>query len=261
MGQLIARTALEPASALAFASEEERSITMSNAVARAVHKMPLTEKRIVALAATKLFKGRQPKPGESPVVKITAAEFAETYDILEDVAYRQLKAASKSLFRRYVTIFTPAYRRNGKRIEDTEHNINWIGRASYQKGEGWIELAFWHEMAPHLMGLQRDFTKYRLEQATALRSMHSWKLLELLMRFESTGWAEYAIEDFCKSMDATDKQRANFAKIRTKIIEPAIDDLVRKDGWLIQWKPIKAGRKVKAVRFEFKRDPQGRLPL
>jgi plasmid replication initiation protein len=234
---------------------------MSNRLIRAVHSMSLTEKRVIVLAASKLFKRQKLAPGESPVVRISAAEFAETYDILEDIAYRQLKAASKSLFKRYVTFFTPAYRLNGKRMEDTEHNVNWVGRASYQKGEGWVELAFWHEIAPHLMGLERQFTKYRLEQTSALRSMYSWKLLELLMRFETTGWAEYTIADFCKSMGATDKQRANFAKIRTKIIEPAIAEMVKKDGWVIDWRPIKAGRKVKALRFDFKRDPQGRLEL
>ena len=40
-----------------------------------------------------------------------------------------------------------------------------------------------------------------------------------------------------------------------------VKELVEKDGWLIQWQPIKAGRKVKAVRFTFTRDPQGRLPI
>jgi plasmid replication initiation protein len=62
-------------------------------------------------------------------------------------------------------------------------------------------------------------------------------------------------------MDATEKQRADFAKLRTKIIEPAVKELIEKDGWLINWEAIKAGRKVKSVRFTFKRDPQGRLPL
>jgi hypothetical protein len=46
-------------------------------------------------------------------------------------------------------------------------------------------------------------------------------MLELLSRFQSTGWAEYDIEDFATAMDATEKQRADFAKLRTKIIEPA----------------------------------------
>jgi plasmid replication initiation protein len=252
---------LEPQPFEQQVKKDQRSLTMSNALVRALHKMTLTEKRVVALAATKLFKGRPPRPGESPVVKITAAEFSETYGVLPDVAYRQLKAAGKSLLRRYATFFTPAYRRGGKRIQDTEHNVNWLGRASYQAGEGWIELAFWHEIAPHLMGLRGSFTRYRLEQASGLRSMHSWKLLELLMRFRATGWAEYTIEDFCLSMGATEKQREDFGKIRTKIIEPAVEDLVKKDGWIIKWHPIKAGRKVKGLRFEFSRNPQGELPL
>jgi len=81
------------------------------------------------------------------------------------------------------------------------------------------------------------------------------------MRFKATGLAEYTIEDFCTSMDATEKQRENFANIRRKIIEPAVKELTEKDGWMIHWNPVKAGRKVKAVRFTFMRDPQCQLPL
>ena len=62
-------------------------------------------------------------------------------------------------------------------------------------------------------------------------------------------------------MDATEKQRSDFGKIRTKIIEPAVKELTQKDSWLIQCEPIKAGRKVKAVRFTFMRNPQRTLDL
>jgi len=71
--------------------------------------------------------------------------------------------------------------------------------------------------------------------------------------------AEYSIEDFCLSMEATEKQAANFAKIRTKIIEPAVKELQEKDGWLIEWEAIKKGRKVASVRFKFHRSPQQSL--
>lgn len=81
------------------------------------------------------------------------------------------------------------------------------------------------------------------------------------MRFQSTGHAEYTIEDFCAAMEATEKQRNDFAAIRRKMIEPAVKELQEKDGWLIQWVPIKAGRKVSAVSFSFRRNPQGQLPL
>ena len=139
--------------------------------------------------------------------------------------------------------------------------MNWVGQVKYQEGEGWVELYWWPKLMPYLTGIKKQFTTYQLQQASALRSAYSWKLLELLMRFQSTGKAEYTIEDFCASMDATEKQRTDFAAVRRKIIEPAVKELTEKDGWLIQWEPIKAGRRVARLRFTFMRDPQGRLEL
>ena len=130
----------------------------------------------------------------------------------------------------------------------------------YQEGEGWVELAWWPDLLTHLTGLRKQFTSYQLQQASAMRSIYSWRLLELLSRFEDNGWAEYTIEDFVTSMDAP-PSLSDFGQIKRRIIDPAVKELVEKDGWLIQWQPIKAGRKVKAVRFTFMRDPQGRLPV
>ena len=137
---------------------------------------------------------------------------------------------------------------SGKPLPSTMVQMRWVGSVKYHQGEGWVELAWWPDLIRHLLGIKAQFTTYQLQQASALRSGYSWKLLELLTRFQSTGTAEYTIEDFCASMDATAKQAANFAKVRTKIIEPAVKELQEKDVWLIQWLPIKAGRKVKAVR-------------
>jgi plasmid replication initiation protein len=213
------------------------------------------------IAVSKLDSTRPLKPGEVPTTRITAAEYAEAFGVDLNTAYDQLKSASKQLYKRSITFFEPAWKRNGKPLPPTIVHMRWVGQVKYQDGEGWVELSWWPALLPHLTGLRRQFTSYQLQQASALRSVYSWKLLELLTRFESTGWAEYTIEDFAASMDATEKQRENFANIRRKIIEPAVKELTEKDGWLIQWEPIKAGRKVKAVRFTFMRDPQLRLSV
>lgn len=239
----------------------ERWVTMSNALTRAGHGLTLSEKRIVAAAVSKLDSRSVLKPGEVPRTRITAMEYAETFSVDLDTAYNQLQSAAKQLYNRSITFFESAHKRNGKPLPPTRVQMRWVGSVKYQDGEGWVELAWWPDLLRHLVGLQAQFTTYQLQQASALRSAYSWKLLELLMRFESTGWAEYTIEDFCASMEATPKQAADFAKVRTKIIEPAVKELTEKDGWLIQWQPVKAGRKVKALRFNFMRDPQGSLDL
>ena len=110
-------------------------------------------------------------------------------------------------------------------------------------------------------GPPSEFTSYQLQQTSALRSVYSWKLLELLTRFESKGWAEYTIEDFKASMEAPPSMASDFGQIRRRIIDPAVTELNEKDGWDITWKPIKAGRRVAKVRFEFKRAEQLMLPM
>jgi len=234
-------------------------VTMSNALTRASHGLSLAEKRLVMCAIAKLDSRKTIKPFDAPTTRITAAEYAETFSVDLDTAYDQLASAAKILYNRSITFYEPAYKRNGKPLQPTKIQMHWVGEIHYQKGEGWVELHWWHKVIPHLFGLKKQFTSYQLQQASALRSIYSWRLLELLLRFQSTGYAEYSIEDFCTSMEATEKQRQNFAKIRTKIIEPAVKELNEKDGWIITWQPIKGGRRVKALRFDFKKDPQGRL--
>ena len=176
----------------------ERWVTMSNALTRGAHGLTLAEKRIVASAVSKLDSRRVLPPGEVPRTRITAMEYAETFSVDMDTAYDQLQAAAKQLYKRSITFYEPAHKRNGKPLPPTMVQMRWVGSVKYQKGEGWVELAWWPDLLRHLVGLKAQFTTYQLQQASALRSAYSWKLLELLTRFQSTGMAEYTIEDFLR---------------------------------------------------------------
>jgi len=237
----------------------DKWVTMSNALTRAGHGLTLPEKRMIMCAVAQLDSCKRIPYGEVLRTKITASDYAELFDLDPNSAYEQLKNGAKVLYSRSVTFFEAAHKRGGKDLVKVQ--MRWIGSARYQEGEAWVELAWWPDLLPHLVGLRQQFTSYQLKQASALRSVYSWRLLELLMRFEGTGWAEYTIEDFCASMEASEKTAADFGKIRTKIIEPAIKELTQKDGWLIEYKTIKRGRKVTGLRFEFGRNPQQSLEL
>ena len=232
---------------------------MDNALIRAGHGLTLVEKRLVSLAVSQIDSFRPVNPMNPPRIRISAAEYAQEFDVDISTAYEQLQDGAKNLYNRSITFFEPAHKRKGEPIKPPKTVMRWVGRATYYEHEGWIELVWWFEIIPALFGLKKNFTSYQLKQASALRSAYSWRLLELLMRFKSNGWAEYTIEDFATSMDATAKQRENFAAIRRKIIEPAVKELTEKDDWLIDWRPIKKGRRVARLRFEFQRNPQGRL--
>ncbi|WP_206338688.1 replication initiation protein [Formicincola oecophyllae] len=219
-------------------------IAMSNALVKAGQGLSLPEKRIVMLAISKLD-SRQPITNLVPITRITAREYADLTQCDMPTAYQALQSAGEQLFKRKITF----HKITKKGVITTE--MRWVGRCTYQAGEGWAELAWWPELLPCLLDLKKQFTTYHLQQATALRSVYSWRLMELLMRFKNSGWAEYNLKDFCNSMEATEKQRLNFANIRRRIIEPAVNELIKKDHWNIKWFSIKEGRRVVRLKFIF----------
>jgi plasmid replication initiation protein len=223
-------------------------VNMSNALARSAHNLSLSEKRIVAACIAKtdqLPSLEAVKERGAWLVRLSAADYAETFDVDLDTAYDQLQAASKNLFKRYIT----ATRQTKKGPEI--YQCVWVGGVRYHKGEGWIELDWWHEIVPHLFNLAGEFTKYKLRQATALRSAYSWRLFELFQSWRGKGVYQPSLDDFCKAMEVPECYRKNFKSIRTRVIEPAVQELVEKNNMLITWKTLNAGRKVVGLDFTF----------
>lgn len=234
----------------------ERHVNMSNALARSSHGLTLAEKRVIAcgLASTdsksaRLYNDVVRHDGWR--IRIPALEFAEWAGIDPRTAYEQLASAAKSLLNQQWEI------RHPKSIE----RFNWLSRAEYHKGEGWVEIEFTRYTAPHVLALKDRFTSYRLEQAAALRSIHSWRLMECLQSWKDTGLWRVSIEDFWHCMDAPTSCRANFKDLRRRVIEPAVKELREKDNMLIEWEQVKAGRKVTGLVFKFRPNPQRSLEL
>ena len=232
--------------------------TMSNALTRAAHGLTLAENASWPLPSRRDSRRVLP-PGEVPRTRITAMEYAETFEVDLDTAYDQLQEAAKQLYKRSITFYEPAHKRNGKPLPPTMVQMRWVGSVKYQKGKaGWS----WHGgriCLRHLIGLKAQFTTYQLQQFRAALGL----LVETAGAADALsvhGKAEYTIEDFKASMDAP-PSLSDFGQVKRRIIDPAVKELTEKDGWLIQWVPVKAGRKVKALRFTFMRDLQGRLEL
>ena len=235
---------------------QELQVNMSNALTRSAHSLSLSEKRIVAACIAKTDQVpnmSQVRQRGAWLVRLSAADYAETFGVDMNTAYEQLKGASENLFTRYIR--TERQGRKGM----VEYKFRWVGGVKYHEGEGWVELDWWHEVVPHLFGLRSEFTSYKLKQASALRSAYSWRLFEVLQSWQGTGRYQPSIEDFCLAMDVPESYKKDFKSIRTRVIEPAISELIQKNNMLITWAPQRAGRKVIGLDFKFGPNPQHSL--
>lgn len=257
-----------------FESEPESrelNVVIKNELVRRVQRMKLSEKRLLALAIAKcnskpkilLHKAQtiDPATGVAPgwSVKVTAEEFMEAYPQVDSKhAYSDLKAAADSLFE--CVIEWDAYEMERGKKKAVRKKARWIYEEVNTTTPGWVEIKFSPSVAPYLLGLDRAFTQYKLKHAADLRSMYSWRLLEMMAQYRETGLLTIKYDDFCSAMSAPESCVKDAGQLRRRVIEPAVKELREKNGLSIEWEPTKpAGRKITGFVFRFEADPQGRL--
>lgn len=238
----------------------DRSVSMSNALARTAQGLTLSEKRIIALG---LAKTDSVSGGDAVlahraggwIVRLLADEYAESYDVTLDTAYEQLKDGAEHLFKREARTVEKARR------GDIVTRLHWCSKMVYHTGEGWVELHFHHEVAPHLLALRKNFCTYKLKQAAALRSIYAWRLFECLQSWRDKGQWKPSIEEFMHAMDAPTSCRKDFGRLRNRVINPAMKEIAMRGDMLIELEEVKAGRKVTGLVFKFQPNPQRSLEL
>lgn len=233
----------------------EKSITMSNRLARAAQGLSLSEKRIVCLALAKINprrKGSRVLALESGfTVDISATKYADLFKVSLDVAYRHLKAAGVNLEKReacYNELISGAFKIK---------KIKWVTGASYHMA--CLKINFSKEISAHLFELAGEFISYYLYEAAELKSIYAWRLLECLKSWRLKNKWEVEMEDFYTAMDATTGYKNDYASLRTRIIEPAVEGL-NKTKMSVDWAPVKEGRRLISLRFTFKNPVQLKSP-
>lgn len=255
------------------ATDEPRdlSVVVKNELVRRVQRMKLPEKRLLALAIAKcnpkmkilLHKAQSPDAttGVAPgwVVRVSAKEFIENYPQIEEKhAYTALKTAAKALYDCTIEWDAEVVERGKKTIVHKE--ARWIYEKVDTATPGWVEIKFSPSVAPYLLGLEKSFTQYKLKHAADLRSMYSWRLLEMMAQFRDTGVLAIGYDDFCTAMDAPKSCLNDSGQLRRRVIEPAVKELQKKNNLKIDWQGTKpGGRKITGFVFKFEPDPQGNL--
>lgn len=223
---------------------------LARAIRRAAYGLTLAEKRLVIAAAAQ-------NPDAATLVRVSAKEYAQTFKIETNTAYGLLSEAAERLFRRAIGAISTAQPAQAEQPPSRwGAKFRWTTRCEYLPDEGAVKIRFTHELIAALPELIESFTPRQLQQKSAMRSAYSWRLLELIHkhmeRYENAEWAEFEIGEFANAMQASPSQRRNFAFMRRRVIEPAVAELVEKEGWNIQWETVSQGQKVIALRFSYR---------
>jgi plasmid replication initiation protein len=222
-------------------------VVQSNQLIDASYSLSVNEKRLVMLAATK-FNSKISAP-LSPV-RIYVSEFVNHFNIDKNSAYRELKSAVDSILTKPVRIYN--------QDEDKVIKLAWLIASEYKKSDGsHVDVIFSPLITPFLFELKNNFTSVDFEYASKLNTTFSVRLYEWLKSVQHLH--SYKINHaVVKEFDIEwmkDRAQINgyprWGDFNDYVIKPAVDKINANTDISVFYEPVKTGRKVTAVKFNY----------
>jgi len=222
----------------------------SNALIEASYKLTLQEQRLLLICIGKINPRDE---SNQKLFQVTSTDFYLAFpDMGKSNAERHLREAIDKLAERWIYIQNNNERRR----------IRWIQEeAEYFDGEGKIEIVFSESIMPYLTQLQGQFTKIVIKNVSALKSVYSIRLYELLMQFKVIGDRIINLNDFRSMLGLDEDKYTSFKSLNQWVIKPAVKELNQKSNLSVTVDSVKKGRSVFALHFHFKEDQQIKMSI
>ena len=224
------------------------TIVHSNELVEASYSLSVDEMRVILLATTKID-SRNADVGE---IEIFPHEFTTAFDTDSKNVYRSLKQAIKGIGRK--PIIMPIVGTTKVR------EFFWLSYNEYDNDQNGtsIKLKFNPELSPYLFELKDNFTVFKFEYAAKLNTPFSFRLYQWLIKAKNLNHAKdgQSIQvvldvSWIKSQAGLEGKHDRWAKFSEKVIQPAIQQINTKTDISVIWKPLKQGRKVYAIQFNY----------
>ena len=232
-------------------ASKNHQVSMSNALVRSAHNLSLAEKRIVALAISKINSTNLTEAEylKKTAITITAADMKTIFGLAGKDVYDDMAGAAKRLYERQISYL--------KNIGPTASLVmaRWVQAAEYNKGNGNLTLHFSvgeYGVFQYLAQLTGSFTTYKLAEVGGLRSLYSWRLYEVMKSYAAMGGTTIDLSDLHNYLETAETARNAFGEFKRSILLPAIAAVNEHTGLKVSFTEIKRGRSVVAISFTIK---------
>ena len=205
--------------------------------------LSLQEQRIILFLLSKI----KPWHTDLEEYRFSVAEFARICGMDHEVGgktYNEIKAIIKGLRDKSMWL----------ELEDgTETVVSWIQKARIEKKHQAIRIQLDPDLKPYLIDLQRCYTEYELIYALNFSSKYSIRLYELSKSIHGKKLVsteiKYNLAAFREKLGVPNTEYPMYSNLRQRVIEPAIKEINENSDIQIEVVPLKAGRKVVAIKL------------
>ncbi|MBS4016429.1 MAG: replication initiation protein [Candidatus Latescibacteria bacterium] len=210
-------------------------VTQANELVSARYVLPVAEQRLVLTMISRI----QPDDEDFKPYRVGIGELADFLGVARGSAYRECKKVTKSLLGRVLII---------KEIGE-ELQTHWVSSAKYIDGSGMVTLSFDPKLRPYLLKLKRNFTTCKLEMILSFKSQYTMRIYTFLKQNHRLKEREYELKEFREMLGLRDDQHKEYKHLKSNIIIPVQKELSAKADLTFNFKEIKYGRQVGALKF------------
>lgn len=224
---------------------KDLQVAKSNYLVEASYKLTLQEQRLILACLSKINSKIEPPK----TITLSASEYSDIMNIDIKNAHRELNKAAGKLYERSITVSDP---------EKTEE-FRWIQKkVIYHKGDGKVTITWSDDVLTYIGQLKSRFTSYKIRNISSFQSTYSIRLYELLMQFNSTKERTISLDDFRSLFKINDKY-LKFKDLNRDVIKPSIKEINNVSDLVVCCSPIKKGRNIVALIFDFKQNNQMKI--
>ena len=128
--------------------------------------------------------------------------------------------------------------------------IRWINKAWMIEQSGHIKIRLDDEMKPYLLELKKNFTQYGLIYILAMKSQYSIRFYETLKSFENLHIQIFDINKLKNILSCEHYDR--FPDFKRYVLDIVVKEINTLTDILIEYRPIKEGRKITQIEFKIK---------
>ena len=223
------------------------SVVKDNALIDASYNLDLVEQRLILLAIVEARESGKGINANDPLT-VHAESYINQFNVHRNTAYQALKDACKDLFARQFS-----YQEKSAKGNIINKMSRWVSEVGYIDNEAVVQLIFAPAIVPLITRLEKQFTKYELQQISNLNSAYAVRLYEILISWRSTGKTPiFSLEEFRKKIGVLENEYLRSDNFKKWIIELPIKQINEHTDIIVKYEQHKTGRSISGFSFTFK---------
>lgn len=225
-------------------------IVKDNAFIEASYSLDTVEQRLIFLAILEARKlGDNIEQVLNQTLTIHAQSYMQQFDVARNTAYEALKRGVNGLFEAEFN-YTQLVESSNK-VEFFRSRF--VQKISYVDELGVVRLIFANDVVPLIVGLEKKFTKYEIEQIKGLQSRYAIRLYELLIKWRSKGKTdEISMSALRNCFGLLDGEYIRMHHFKSRVLDLAIAQINEHTDITAEYEQYKQGRTITGFTFKFK---------